>query len=355
MPETLYHNRRAVQIESDLLRVTVLIEGGHIAEILHKPSGVNPLWTPPWPSIEHSAYRRELHPEYGDDAESKLLAGIMGHNLCLDLFGPPSQEEATAGITTHGEASTALYSITAGEHQLVAKAELPAAQLAFERHIRLEPGSSKIQFRETVENCSALDRPSAWTEHVTLGPPFLEPGSTQFRISAKHSSTREGVEFHWPLLPQEDGITEDLSIYTSATVANRVTTHLMDPNSEDAFFLAFSPKMKLLFGYKWKQRDFPWLCIWDENRRRATPPWNSRTITRGLEFGVSPFPEPRHDMIERNSMFSVPCYLWLPAKSKTSVQYSALIEHAEEIFSTESLNLFGLPAKPLQNLRWTAS
>jgi hypothetical protein len=24
---------------------------------------------------------------YGDDAESKLLAGIHGHNLCLDYFG----------------------------------------------------------------------------------------------------------------------------------------------------------------------------------------------------------------------------------------------------------------------------
>ena len=34
----------------DDLRVTVLEEGGHIAEILDKRSGINPLWTPPWPS-----------------------------------------------------------------------------------------------------------------------------------------------------------------------------------------------------------------------------------------------------------------------------------------------------------------
>src|ERR1039457_1729876 len=83
MAETTYRNRRAYQIENDQVRVTVLQEGGHIAGILHKPSGVNPLWTPPWPSIEPSAYDRSKHPEYGDDAESKLLAGIMGHNLCL--------------------------------------------------------------------------------------------------------------------------------------------------------------------------------------------------------------------------------------------------------------------------------
>jgi hypothetical protein len=90
MSETKYRNRRAVQIETERLRVTVLIEGGHIAEIFDKQSGVNPLWIPPWPSIEPSTYDPDRHPEYGRDAESKLLAGIMGHSLCMDIFGPPS-------------------------------------------------------------------------------------------------------------------------------------------------------------------------------------------------------------------------------------------------------------------------
>ena len=48
----------------------------HIAEILDKASGMNPLWTPPWPSIEPSTYSRDKHPEYGNDAESKLLSGL---------------------------------------------------------------------------------------------------------------------------------------------------------------------------------------------------------------------------------------------------------------------------------------
>jgi hypothetical protein len=331
MPEVLYNNRRAVQIENDLVRVTMLVEGGHIAEILHKPSGVNPLWTPPWPSIEHSSYQRALHPEYGDDAESKLLAGIMGHNLCLDLFGPPSPEEAAAGMTTHGEASTAFYSITSEKHQLLAKAELPTAQLAFQRQLRLTPGSPVVRFRETVENLSSLDRPSSWTQHVTLGPPFLEPGSTQFLTPATLSSTRNGIQFNWPQLPQEDGTTEDLSVYPRDTVSNRVTTHVMDSRIENAFFLAFSPRMKVLFGYTWKQRDFPWLCIWDENCGREAIPWSRRTITRGLEFGVSPFPESRRNMIERNSVFDIPCYRWFPAKTRTSVEYSAFVDLSEGI------------------------
>src|ERR1700704_4025350 len=141
MPEEIYRGRRAHRIQTPDLRVTVLVEGGHIAEIADKRSGVNPLWTPPWPSIEPSTYDRAKHPEYGSDSESKLLAGIMGHNLCLDLFGGPSPAEAAAGLTTHGEGSVAPYEIHSGAGEISARATLPMAQLRFERRLRLRPGS----------------------------------------------------------------------------------------------------------------------------------------------------------------------------------------------------------------------
>ena len=92
--------------------MTVLEEGGHIAEIFDKRSGVNPLWTPPWPSIEPSTYSPARHAEYGDGTDAMLLAGIMGHNLCVDIFGGPSDEEAAAGLTPHGEASVVRYELT---------------------------------------------------------------------------------------------------------------------------------------------------------------------------------------------------------------------------------------------------
>jgi hypothetical protein len=38
-----YRGRRAAVVENDELRVTVLEEGGHIAEILDKRSGINPI------------------------------------------------------------------------------------------------------------------------------------------------------------------------------------------------------------------------------------------------------------------------------------------------------------------------
>jgi hypothetical protein len=318
MPENFYRGRRAHQIENESLRLTVLVEGGHIAEILHKPTGVNPLWTPPWPSIEPSTYSLAKHPEYGADSESKLLSGIMGHNLCIDLFGPPSDDEAAAGLTVHGEASVAAYDIEAAGAELVQKARLPWAGLAVERRIAL--AGTTVRIVESVENLLPYDRPIAWTEHVTLGPPFLEKGSTQFRATATKSRT-----------PEDSAAIEDIRVFPSAAASSAFTTYLMDEARESSWFLAWSPQAKMLFGYKWRRSDFPWLGIWEENYSRQTPPWNGKTLTRGMEFGASPFAETRRQMIDRNSLFGVPVYRWLPAGTKATVEYSALLTEAGSI------------------------
>lgn len=325
-------------METPELRVTVLVEGGHIAEIADKARGVNPLWTPPWPSIEPSTYDRLKHPEYGADAESKLLAGIMGHNLCLDLFGAPSEAEAAAGMTTHGEASVATYEVHSSASEITARASLPMAQLRIERRLRLRPGSRVLSISETVENLGSCDRPIAWTQHVTLGPPFLAAGSTEFRAPATRSKVfpgrgymKAGADFDWPLVPRVEGGPADLRVYTKAPVSAGLTTHLLDPHREHAWFAAFSPQSKLVFGYAWKRTDFPWLAIWEENHSRETPPWNGKTMTRGMEFGASPMPESRRAMIERGSLFGVPGYRWIEARRTATVEYCAFLMPAARV------------------------
>src|SRR5438094_10665897 len=110
---TIYRGRRAASIENSDLRVTVLMEGCHIAEVFDKQTGVNPLWTPPWPSIEPSTYDPALHRDtYGAGAEAILLAGSMGHNVCLDIFGGPAIEEAASGLTVLGDAAVPPYAIS---------------------------------------------------------------------------------------------------------------------------------------------------------------------------------------------------------------------------------------------------
>jgi hypothetical protein len=329
----IYRNRQAVQIENDELMVAVTLEGGHIAAIVEKTSGVNPLWTPPWPSIEPSAYSVERHPEYGNDSESKLLAGILGHNLCLDIFGVPSEAEYAAGVTVHGESSAVAYQIEASETRMIARAHLPLAQLDFEREIELA-GGGVVKIRETVTNLTGMDRPLAWTQHVTLGPPFLEAGLTRLDMNASKSMVfpgnfgeaqpyKPGALFDWPHAPNKDGSITDLRIQSSAERLAGVTCHVVDPASEYGSFEAFDPRTRLLFGYRWNRADFPWISLWEENRSRTFAPWNGNAVTRGVEFGVSPFAEGRRAMVERGSLLGVPTYRWLSARERATVHYSA--------------------------------
>ncbi len=340
MPHATFRNRRARSIENADLRVTVLEGGGHIAEVLDKNTGVNPLWIPSWPSIEPSAYTATGDHVYGASVESQLLAGIMGHNLCLDIFGGPSPQEEAAGLQPHGEASIAAYDLTGTETTIGAVAELNESRLRVERQLELHGGNVRVQ--EAVENLSATDRPVGWTQHVTLGPPFLEHGATEFRASATRSKVLESVfgsadylvpaaEFTWPQAPAAEGAPVDLRVYTARPRSSAFTTHLMDPASGTAFFLAFSPRLRLAFGYVWRRADFPWMGIWEENRSRPHAPWNGETVTRGMEFGVSPFPESRRQMIDRGSLFNVPTYRWIPARTRVEVEYWIVSRRAEVI------------------------
>jgi hypothetical protein len=336
----LYRGRRGACVENDDVRLTVLEEGGHIAEMLDKRSGVNPLWTPPWTSIEPSTYEPTTHVEYGSGSDAKLLAGIMGHNLCLDIFGGPSVEEAAAGLTPHGDGSIVPYELVVCGEAVSMRAVLPLVDLRVERRIELR--GSAVRIRETVENMTSCDRPIGWTEHVTLGPPFLEKGLTEFRASARQSKVfapafgvddhlRAGAVFDWPWAPRLDGGATDLRRFTSVSASSAYTAHLMDAARDDAFFVAFSPTARLAFGYVWKRHDFPWLGIWEENHSRMHAPWNGAALTCGMEFGASPMPESRREMIDRGRLFDVPTYRWIPAKTRVEVEYWAILRAADTV------------------------
>jgi hypothetical protein len=345
MPKTNFMGREAVSIENENLRVTVLVEGGHIAEVFDKKSGVSPLWVPHWASIEPSQYTPEQHPQFGSGSDAKLLAGIMGHNLCLDLFGGPSTEEAAMGYSAHGEGSVVRYEIAESPEGLQMRAAFPLAQSAFFRSLQLQ--GNFVRVRETVENLTAFDRPIAWTQHVTFSPPFLDPATTRFRASMTRSMVasfdpgfdaylNKGSEFDWPNAPRKDGGISDLCQMHPAAPASGYTAHLADPLRDDAYFVAYSPQHQLAFGYLWKRKDFPWMGIWEENCSRQQTPWNGCIVVRGMEFGVSPFPESRREMVDRCRLFDVPTYRWLPAGSCQSVEYWICTQHSTSVPETIS-------------------
>ncbi len=164
-----WNGREAYTLRNDLVQMVTLPGGGHIAEFQFLPDVgmpvLNPLWVPPWKTIEPHQYREKKHRSvYGTLHEGKLISGISGHNICLDNFGPPSNEEAAQGLSTHGEApsgrwtKTRLHS-TAQEVGLTLSVRLPVAGLRFSREIRMRRGETIAYITETVVNEKKADHP----------------------------------------------------------------------------------------------------------------------------------------------------------------------------------------------------
>ena len=342
MKSSFFKGRRSVEIGTDGIRLTATEEGGQVAELLHIKSGVSPLYVPEWPSVEPSEYSAKLDGRYGQNAESRLVASLLGHSICLDVFGTPGVEEIAAGIPVHGEASIARYVLEPTDDSVHMSASLPNAQMAFRRRIDLAE-NGLVHFYESVENLASTDRPIGWTQHVTLGPPFLERGTTHFSVSAKQSKVlgqnfnnglgmqEPDATFEWPFCPRKDGTVEDLRTFTTDAVSGGFTAHRMDPNTPHAFFIAWSERFKLAFGYVWRREDFPWLSRWEENHLRPWAPWNSQALALGMEFGVSPMVESRREMVERGRMFDTPTFRWIPARTKLSVEYCAFLREAVDM------------------------
>src|SRR5277367_1452376 len=191
----LLDGRSGYRLQAHWGRVAVLEGGGHICELnLNQCDGVNPLWRPPWKTIDPQKYNAAKHARtYGPLPDGRLLAGIAGHNLSFDYFGPPSKEEIAAGHSTHGEAPSVKWrinrTVVASSSALCCSALLPESQINFVREISLDAQSPVIYCAETARNLSTFDRPISWNEHVTFGPFFVEAGVTIFDMSATRAKT----------------------------------------------------------------------------------------------------------------------------------------------------------------------
>lgn len=342
----LWRGRVAYRLSNGVVDLTTLTGGGHIAEFrLIEPDGapgMNPLWVPPWESMDSHRYREAAHkPKYGTLLEGKLLAGIAGHNLCLDYFGAPSAAEAAQGLSQHGEAPSLPWKKVGQETgknraSVTLAVRLPQAGLRFERRITLKKGQAAAWFKETVQNERKADHFFHWVQHVTLGPPFIsQRGSATFLPGTRgitfpfgygdRALLQSGKEFRWPNAPLRSGGNANLENTLIRKGLGFVASALVDPRREWGYVCALNRKHRFLIGYCFRREDFPWVAVWEENRARSGPPWRKGAETRGLEFGSTPIPSTRRDVIERGNLFGAETFACVPGRGKKTVEYVAFL------------------------------
>ncbi len=320
--EHAYRGRAAVLLQNDRIQLVVLKNGGSFPSLTltEDSERTNPMWD----SLR--ADREQGRPERS--------SGGVGHFVCVDGFGPPSEAERSAGLEGHGEAhrlewSTEFAGRSGGSDLLRQSVSLPRVRELLRREVRLLPGENVVYVKASLTSLLDFDRPVNWAEHATIGSPFLERGVTVVDLSPNRALTRPregasrgglthrlvgGAEFDWPMAPARAGGLVDLRAAPKASHSLDHTGHRMDPSSEWAFVTALHPTKRLLLGYLFRTSEFPWLQTWESYPR-------DRLMARGLEFGTQAFDLPRREVITEGRKFGTLLYRWLPARSAIQAGY----------------------------------
>ena len=336
-----FGGRRAWQVGSGEVELTILEGGGHLAAItLAERPGLNPFWRPVWPTVEPWRYRaREHGPAVGGSA---LLASIAGHIFCVGHFGNPSAAERAAGMDGHGEGPVTRWQElgrreTRNRTQLTLGCALLKDGMVVERTYATRTGSHTVTVATAIRSLLDFDRPFTLCEHGSFSDPFLEKGVTVCDCSADKGHVFPGAfsgrqrlaadaVFDWPIAPGAGGGRVDLRrIDTRCRSNSDFTAQRMDPSREDAWAAITNPKLGAAVIYHWRRGDYPWLGNWEENHCRTAAPWGGKTLARGLEFANAPFPVPLEEQVRLRRLFDTPTYGWLPACGRVETVFTVTL------------------------------
>lgn len=311
---TVFEDRPAVVLANDKVELTVITEGGAMAQILLNgdKEKINPLWNPYW-----------IARQAGLNRPASLA---RGHFVCLDGFGPASEEERAAGLPFHGEAYMLPWNLqshqkTGGTLSAAFSVTLPLAHETFGRTYHIVDGENIVWVDSSVTSLLSFDRPVFWGEHATVGAPFLEPGTVAVDMPVTKSKTKavpaqavpsrqlqSFVDFTWPMAPTREGPVFDLRTAPMKPGTTDHVTSLIDPSRRLGFVTALHPEKRLLIGWVFRREEFPWVQTWLSN------PGPNR-MARGLEFATQPYDLPRAEVLRNGPLFDTPVFRILPAKS----------------------------------------
>jgi hypothetical protein len=304
--EAIVNGRRSVVLNGKSAQLTVDIAGGSIVDFHLQDSGLNPLrW---------------------EERGGATSPRPMGHFLCLDRWGAPSDSEKVNGMPFHGEASRVEWKVVSdaaaqGDSvHATMSAQLPMAGISIRRQIQLSDAASVFKVTEEVKNDNKLGRVYNMVQHATIGPPFLDEttvvdsnGRKGFMQSSPLPNPEEPAVF-WPQA-LKDGVPVNLRNLTDDPQPNVVSYTIDD---EYGWVTAASPEKGLLIGYIWRASEYPWFNAWRDVR-------GGKPAARGLEFGTTGLHQPYPVLIAKGSIFGRPIYKYLDAGETQTRSYAGFL------------------------------
>jgi hypothetical protein len=305
-PQAIVSGRKSLVLDGKTATLVMDLGGGSISDFHLTDQKLNPLT---WDSGGENA---DLRP--------------MGHFLCLDRWGAPSEAEQRNGMPFHGEASRVLWqvltqpAVKGNKIEAEAAASLPMAGLEVTRRIRLSKDAAFFTVTERVTNRNKLGKIYNMVQHPTIGPPFLDE-KTLVDANAKKGFMQssplpdpEQPEVEWPQALHE-GQPVDLR-RLAGDPAPDVVSYTID--DDYGWTTASSLSGGLLIGYIWKTADYPWFDAWRHSE-------NGRPAARGLEFGTTGLHQPFPILVKKGRIFGRMLFAYLDAGQTESRSYACFL------------------------------
>ena len=235
----------------------------------------------------------------------RVRAGApFGHFLCFDRWGPPSPEDARAGIPFHGEAGWIQWQWQpADPGRIGLQARLPLAGLKVSRSFVPARDHPVLRIETEVRNPADQPRPFNLVEHATLAPFWMAAG-TRLTTNAVNGHLHHNGQpvadstFSWPHARIGDRILDlrEPIVFPGNLLASLVT----DPGEEWSW--AVINDQQSLLGYVWRRVDFPWLnLLWQSTGNTA--------VARAIEPGTTGLHRPLDEVIRTASLLDTPLFV----------------------------------------------
>ena len=257
----------------------------------------------------------------------------MGHLLCFDRWGPPTDAEKTNGIPHHGEANGQVWRIVAepqrkeGSTECSMRCNLPIGGLELTREIRLHGDESIYFVTERIKNLNKYGRMFNIVQHVTIAPPFLDrttliDNNTEKGFEGKENGSlyQEEPVLRWPEAYHNG---ERVSLRRFQNEWPRISSFVFNHNDQYGWVTACNPKRNLMLGYVWETKDYPWINFW-RSMESGVP------IAMGMEFGTSGLHEPFPVVAQKGKIFDRNIYAFIDADEVISKTFGSFLAKIPE-------------------------
>ncbi len=256
------------------------------------------------------------------------LPPFMGHFLCFDRWGPPSDGEKLNGFQHHGEVNTENWKLP-DEHQskdnlteCKMMCTLPMGGLQLKRKIKLSEDESVFFVTEEITNLNKYGRMYNIVQHVTIAPPFLDnstliDNNTEkgFENKEDGSLNQEETVLKWPEVIRNG---EKISLRQFQNDWPRVSSFIFKQDEKLGWVTASNPGEKLMLGYIWDTEDYPWINFW-RDRKDGVP------MAYGIEFGTTGLHEPFPVVAKKGKIFDRNLFDFIDANETISKSFIAFL------------------------------